>query len=158
MADGRFGDGAPPAIRQAAREAGADELIAGLPHGYDTMLGRWFTGGEELSIGEWQKVALARAFLRSADVLVLDEPTSALDPLAEREVFDRLRSVADGRIVLIVSHRFSTVYGADRIHIMDDGRVIESGSHDELVDLDGVYAAMWRAQGAPSRDVGRDGP
>jgi len=157
-ADGRFGDGAPPAIRQAAREAGADELIAGLPHGYDTMLGRWFTGGEELSIGEWQKVALARAFLRSADVLVLDEPTSALDPLAEREVFDRLRSVADGRIVLIVSHRFSTVYGADRIHIMDDGRVIESGSHDELVDLDGVYAAMWRAQGAPSRDVGRDGP
>jgi len=149
--------GVPATIRRAAREAGADELITGLPHGYDTMLGRWFTGGEELSIGEWQKVALARAFLRSADVLVLDEPTSALDPLAEREVFDRLREVADGRIVLVVSHRFSTVYGADRIHIMDGGRIIESGSHEELVGVDGVYAAMWRAQGAPSRDMGRRG-
>jgi len=141
---------AQAAIEGAARLAGADQVIAGLPDGYQTMLGRWFQGGEELSIGEWQKVALARAFLRGAGILVLDEPTSSLDPLAERQVFDRLREVAADRVVLVISHRFSTVYGADRIHIMDAGRIIESGSHEELVARDGVYAAMWRAQGAPS--------
>lgn len=121
------------------------------------MLGRWFKGGEELSIGEWQKVALARAFLRAAGVLVLDEPTSALDPLSERDVFQRLRGLADGRVVVVVSHRFSTVFGADRIHIMDAGRIVESGSHTELVARDGIYAAMWRAQGAPTRDAGGTG-
>ncbi len=141
---------AQAAIERAAGLAGADRVIAGLPDGYQTMLGRWFQGGEELSIGEWQKVALARAFLRGAGILVLDEPTSSLDPLAERQVFDRLREVAADRVVLVISHRFSTVYGADRIHIMDAGRIIESGSHEELVARDGVYAAMWRAQGAPS--------
>jgi ATP-binding cassette subfamily B protein len=141
---------AQAAIERAAGLAGADQVIAGLPDGYQTMLGRWFQGGEELSIGEWQKVALARAFLRGAGILVLDEPTSSLDPLAERQVFDRLREVAADRVVLVISHRFSTVYGADRIHIMDAGRIIESGSHEDLVARDGVYAAMWRAQGAPS--------
>ncbi len=96
------------------------------------MLGTWFEEGEELSIGEWQKVALARAFVRDADVLVFDEPASALDPLAERSVFERIRELARGRAVVLVSHRFSTVREADVIHIVDAGRIVESGTHEEL--------------------------
>jgi ATP-binding cassette subfamily B protein len=135
-----------PAIEASARDSGAHEFITHLPHGYDTTLGRWFNEGEELSVGEWQKVALARAFVRDSQVLVLDEPTSALDPQAEWEVFQHIRAMAQGRAVVLISHRFSTVRGADRIHIFDHGRIIESGTHDELMILGKRYAQMYEVQ------------
>ena len=134
------------AVEAAARDAGADGVIAGLRKGYDTPLGKWFDDGEELSIGEWQKVALARAFLRDAQILVLDEPTSALDPVAEWNVFEHIRELAKGRAVVLISHRFSTVRSADRIHILHEGRIVESGTHDELVALGGRYARMYEVQ------------
>ena len=118
------------AVEAAARDAGADEVIRGLRSGYDTPLGKWFDDGEELSVGEWQKVALARAFVRDAQILVLDEPTSALDPEAEWNVFEHIRRLAKGRAVVLISHRFSTVRSADRIHILEGGRIVESGTHD----------------------------
>jgi ATP-binding cassette subfamily B protein len=133
-------------IAAAARHAGADEVIAGLPQGYETILGKWFEDGEELSVGEWQKVALARAFLRDAQIIVLDEPTSALDARAEYEVFKKFRQLAAGRTVILISHRFSTVRMADRIFVLEGGRIIESGAHDELVRLGGTYARLFETQ------------
>ncbi len=135
-----------PAITAAARDAGADPVIQGLRHGYDTMLGKWFEEGEELSVGEWQKVALARAFVRDAQILVFDEPTSALDPETEWNVFQHIKKLARGRAVVLISHRFSTVRTADRIHILDGGRIVESGAHDELMALQGRYAHMYEVQ------------
>jgi ATP-binding cassette, subfamily B, bacterial len=135
-----------PAIERAARDAGVHDAIVGLRDGYDTMLGKWFEEGEELSVGEWQKIALARAFVRDAQILVLDEPTSSLDPRAEWEVFEHIRDLARGRAVVLISHRFSTVRTADRIHIFDEGRIIESGTHEELVALGGRYAEMYEVQ------------
>ena len=134
------------AIVEAARQAGATEVVDGLPQGYETPLGKWFEDGEELSIGEWQKIALARAFYRDAGILVLDEPTSALDPVAEWQVFERIREMARDKAVILVSHRFSTVYRADRIYIMDKGSMVESGTHAELMELDGVYRRMYEVQ------------
>ncbi len=136
-----------PAIEAAARDAGIHETITRLRHGYDTMLGKWFDEGEELSVGEWQKMALARAFVRDAQIIVLDEPTSALDPQAEWDVFQHIKELARGRAVVLISHRFSTVRTADHIHIFDQGRVIESGTHDELV-----------REAAATRDVRGAGP
>ena len=133
-------------IEAAARRAGADAPIRRLPKGYDTFLGSRFEGGKELSTGEWQKVALARAFLREASIIVLDEPTSALDPLAEAALFERFRSLIDGRSAILISHRFSTVQMADRIYVLDGGRVVEHGSHALLLARDGLYARMYRAQ------------
>jgi ATP-binding cassette, subfamily B, bacterial len=134
------------AIEAAARDSGAAAAIAGLRAGFDTVLGKVFEDGEELSIGEWQKVALARAFVRGAEILVLDEPTSALDPLAEWRVFEHIREMARGKAVLLISHRFSTVRLADRIHIVEDGSIVESGTHAELLALNGLYARMYDVQ------------
>ncbi len=134
------------AIETAAHDAGAHEAIAGLRNGYDTILGKWFEEGEELSVGEWQKIALARAFVRDAQILVFDEPTSALDPQAEWDIFQHIKELARGRAVVLISHRFSTVRTADRIHIFDQGRIIESGTHDELMTLGGRYAQMYEIQ------------
>lgn len=133
-------------IGAAARYAGADELIGRLPLGYQTVLGKWFDDGEELSVGEWQKIALARAFLRDAQIVVLDEPTSAMDPAAEREVFQRFHEVTAGRTAILISHRLSTVRMADLIYVLRAGRVVESGTHSELVRKAGRYAHLFAAE------------
>ena len=133
-------------IVAAASHAGADDLIAGLPKGYDTMLGKWFEDGEELSLGEWQKVALARAFLRDAQMIVLDEPTSCLDAKTEYEVFKGFRGLLNGRSAILISHRFSTVRMADRIFVLDGGSIVESGSHEALITQGGKYAHLFEKQ------------
>lgn len=132
-------------IQRAAGAAGADGPISRLPHGYESVLGRWF-GGAELSVGEWQRIALARAFLRDAAVVVLDEPTSAMDSWAETEWLRRFRALIAGHTTLMITHRFTTAMHADRIHVMDCGRIIESGSHEELLAAGGHYAQSWKAQ------------
>jgi ATP-binding cassette subfamily B protein len=133
-------------IVAAARSTGAHEAIEDLPSGYDTVLGKWLDEGAELSVGEWQKIALARAYLRDAQILVLDEPTSALDPLAEQELLDTFWRVAEDRITIIISHRLSTVRMADHIYVLDEGRIVEAGTHDELLRLNGRYAELFLTQ------------
>jgi ATP-binding cassette subfamily B protein len=134
-------------ILTAARDSGAEPVVHRLPDGLDTMLGRWFQDdGAELSVGEWQRLALARAFLRRSAILVLDEPTSAMDPWAESEWLERFRKLAVGRTVLIVTHRFTTAMFADVIHVMDAGRIVESGNHEKLLRLGGRYAEAWIKQ------------
>ena len=108
-------------------------MIANLPQGYDTPLGRWFQEGQELSIGQWQKVAIARAFMRDADLLILDEPTSSLDVQSEYDVFQAFDELTIGKMAVLISHRFSTVRMVDRIFVIEDGVVIQAGSHDELM-------------------------
>jgi len=130
----------------AARRGGAHEQLEDLPQGYETLLGKEFAGGYDLSGGQWQRVALARAFFRDAALLVLDEPTAALDARSEHEVFEHVRELAHGRSLLLISHRFSTVRSAERIYVLDAGRVTEEGSHDELMERDGRYAEMFRLQ------------
>ncbi len=133
-------------VTSAARKSGANAVIEGLPEGYDTMLGRWFNKGTQLSGGEWQKIALARAFMRDAGILILDEPTSSLDARAEYEVFTHFRTLTGGKTAIFVSHRFSTVRLADRIFVLEHGKIIESGSHAELMQLDGHYAELFNLQ------------
>jgi ATP-binding cassette subfamily B protein len=133
-------------LEAAALSAGAHDVIRGLPKGYDTLLGKWFANGVELSVGEWQRLALARAFFRQAQILILDEPTSALDSWAEADWFDRFRSLAKGRTAIIITHRFTIARRADMIHVMDAGRIVESGKHDELLSRGGMYARSWAAQ------------
>jgi ATP-binding cassette, subfamily B, bacterial len=134
-------------ITRAADRGGAAEVIAQLGGNIDAQLGRWFKDGAELSGGQWQKVAISRAFMREeADILVLDEPTAALDAVAEHAVFERFRTLAEGRTTLVISHRFPTVRMADRILVLDGGRVVEEGSHDELVAKAGQYARLFALQ------------
>ena len=140
----RIGD--TGAIRGAAVHAGADDFLAGLPKGYETVLGPEFEGGKELSVGQWQRVALARAFFRDAPFIILDEPTAALDARAEHELFESIRTLCRGRSVLLISHRFSSVRSADRIYVLHGGRVVESGSHDQLMGLGGRYADLFTLQ------------
>lgn len=135
-------------VAEAARRTGADRFLLDLPAGLNTRLGRQFYGGHELSIGQWQRVALARAFFRGGGFLVLDEPTAALDAKAEQELFSHIRELATGRSVLLISHRFSSVRTADRIYVLDGGRVVERGSHDELVAQGGQYARLFELQAA----------
>jgi ATP-binding cassette subfamily B protein len=138
-------------IKMAARKSMADEVIERLPRDYEQMLGRRFDSGVDLSGGEWQKVALARAYLRNAQVLILDEPTAALDARSEFEVFQRFAELTTGKTALFISHRFSTVRMADRIVVLENGKVAEDGSHGELSRLRGRYAEMFEMQAASYR-------
>ena len=133
-------------VEQAAQWAGADEIAAKLPNGYDTQLTRQFEGGVELSGGEWQKVALARGFVRDAALVILDEPTAALDAEAEYRLFEQFRELVVGKTALLISHRFSTVRMADHIIVLEDGKAIEAGSHEELVAQGGRYATLYEMQ------------
>ncbi|MBO4274192.1 ABC transporter ATP-binding protein [Microbispora triticiradicis] len=133
-------------VVRAAEVAGADQVIAELPHGYRTLLDRRFKNGHELSGGQWQRVAVARGFYRDAPLLICDEPTAALDARAEHALFDRIRRHADGRTVLLITHRLASVRYADRIYVLDHGLVREHGTHDELIALDGLYAELYNLQ------------
>jgi ATP-binding cassette subfamily B protein len=133
-------------ISRAAERSGADRVINSLDNGYETILGKWFEDGTELSIGEWQKVALARAFFRESQLIVMDEPTSSLDPKAEEEVFRKFRQLAAGRTAIIISHRLSTVRMADCIFFLKNGRILEKGSHEELMAFNGEYSQLFRIQ------------
>ena len=133
--------------REASEKGMADDFIGSLPAGYNTQLGKWFNDGRELSGGQWQKIALARAFMRTqADILVLDEPTAAMDAEAEANIFEHFRALSKNRIVILISHRFSTVRMADQIIVIQDGRIIEHGDHAQLVQQDGHYAHLFSLQ------------
>ncbi len=136
----------PAVVENAARRAGVDAIAARLPHGYDTPVGHVLDGGQGLSGGEWQRLAIARAFIRQPELLILDEPTAALDPMAEAEVYRQFGELFAGRTALLISHRLGSARMADRILVLKDGRIVEQGPHDDLVAKGGVYAAMWEEQ------------
>lgn len=133
-------------IQLAAQNSGADKAILKLPYKYDTILGNEFAEGEELSIGEWQKIAIARAFLRQCEIIILDEPTSALDPEAEAEVLEKFNQLTKNRTAIIISHRLSSVRLADRILVLENGKIKESGNHQELIEIKGTYARLFNTQ------------
>ena len=130
----------------AAESSGADVHIHRLKEGYETLLGKWFEGGADLSVGEWQRLSLARAFLRTATIIVLDEPTSSMDPWAEADFLRRIRKLAAGRTCILITHRFSTAAFADMIYVMDQGCIVEFGNHQELLAQSGRYASSWKEQ------------
>ena len=133
-------------IVESARKSGAHAIIENLPEGYQTVLGRWFHGGHELSTGQWQRIALARAFMREAEILVLDEPTASLDAQTEYEIFRHFQELTEGKMAILISHRFSTVRMADRIVVIQGGRIAEAGSHQELLRREGTYARLFSMQ------------
>jgi ATP-binding cassette subfamily B protein len=134
-------------IEDAAEKGMANMFIKDLPEGYQTQLGTWFKNGKELSGGQWQKIALSRAFMRSkADVLILDEPTAAIDALAEAEIFSHFRDLTSNKISIIISHRFSTVRMADHIIVLEKARIQEEGSHESLLASNGQYAMLFKLQ------------
>ncbi|EKD90615.1 MAG: hypothetical protein ACD_30C00112G0056 [uncultured bacterium] len=133
-------------IINASISAGSHEMVEKLDKGYSQMLGRMFEGGIELSGGQWQKIALARAFFRNAPILVLDEPTASIDAKAESEIFERVEKLSKDKTVIIISHRFSTVRNADKIYVIDQGKIVESGTHQQLMELDGQYAILFKLQ------------
>ncbi|MBN9105303.1 MAG: ABC transporter ATP-binding protein [Propionibacteriaceae bacterium] len=145
-------------VRSAAAAAGAEQDLAALPNGFDTTLSKMFTGGQDLSGGQWQRVAVARSFYRDAPLVILDEPSAALDPRAEHDLFATLRRALHGRTALFISHRFSTVRGADRIYVLEAGEVVEEGSHDDLIALNGRYAELFRLQSAAFVASAEDAP
>jgi ATP-binding cassette subfamily B protein len=136
----------PARVRSAAAAASAETMLDALPHGFDTVLSRIFAGGTVLSGGEWQRVALARSFYRDAPLVILDEPSASLDPRAEHELFATLRDALRTRTAMFISHRFSTVRGADRIYVLHEGEIVEQGTHDDLVSRNGRYAELFRLQ------------
>jgi len=142
----------PDTIRAAAVHAGADRYLSTLPDGYETILSPEYDGGRDLSVGQWQRVALARAFIRDAPLIILDEPTASLDPRAEHDLFTRIRTLYKGRTVLLISHRYNTVRDADHIYVLDQGRIIEHGSHEVLMTAAGVYAELFTLQAAAYTD------
>ena len=134
-------------IESAAVKGGAASFVLSLPNGYDTMLGRSFDeDGQDISAGQWQRLASARAYFREASILVLDEPTAALDAKAEVEVYKRFRDMSEGKSVLLISHRLGSARLADRIVFLDDGRIAEQGTHDELIAMKGAYAKLYSIQ------------
>jgi len=151
IATGRVDTAGEADIREAARRSGAHQVIERLPNGYAQLLGRRFEGGVDLSGGEWQKMALARAYLRDAQILILDEPTAALDAASEYEVFERFAELTEGRMALLISHRFSTVRMADRIVVLEGGRIAEEGNHKQLIALGGRYSELFELQAASYR-------
>jgi ATP-binding cassette subfamily B protein len=135
-------------VKEAARCSGVHTVIENLPNGYATILGKLFKDGVELSIGQWQMVALARAFLRNGRLIVLDEPTSSLDPNSEYQIFSRFRSLLKGKSAILISHRFSTVRMADRIVVLKNGQIEEIGSHNDLMAMQGYYSDLFSKQAA----------
>jgi ATP-binding cassette subfamily B protein len=138
-------------IKEAAHKSLAHTVIEHLPEGYDQMLGRRFDGGVDLSGGEWQKVAIARAYMRDSQLLILDEPTAALDARAELDVFNRFEELARGKMAVLISHRFSTVRMADRILVLKGGKIVEEGPHEQLLASGGGYATMYELQASRYR-------
>jgi ABC-type dipeptide/oligopeptide/nickel transport system ATPase subunit len=139
---------APPSnvISMDRSKSGADDLLDTLPKDYNQVVGKMFDGGVDLSGGQWQKLALARAFFRNAPILILDEPTSAIDAKAEYEIFERVQGLQKDKTVIIISHRFSTVRNADRIVVLEDGMIIEEGTHQTLMSIKGLYAELFNIQ------------
>lgn len=144
-------------IQDAAQRAGIDGLLDSMPHGLDTKLGRWLAQGHQLSGGQWQRVAIARAFLREADLYVLDEPSSFLDPVAEADVFQKFQQLIDNRLGIFISHRYSSVRFADKIMVLDQGQIVELGSHDELMAQEGMYAELYNLQVSAYLDDNKGG-
>jgi ATP-binding cassette subfamily B protein len=133
-------------LEPAVHKAGVHPVISQLAHGYDTVLGKWFAGGQELSAGEWQKIAIARAFLHDGEIIILDEPSSSLDAQAEYEFFERFHQLVRGKTAILISHRLSTVKMVDRIYVLDRGRIAEFGSHNELIKKGRIYSRMFETQ------------
>jgi ATP-binding cassette subfamily B protein len=151
IAVGRISSAEEDAVRNAAHKSLADQVIDKLPKRYDQLLGLRFEGGVDLSGGEWQKVALARAYVRDAQIVILDEPTASLDARSEYDVFQRFAELTAGKTALLISHRFSTVRMADRIVVLENGRIAEQGSHRQLLALNGRYSNMFELQAAGYR-------